>query len=302
MYIRLRKSLLYVIALAFITVFSSSFAQDVDQVQIKTVKVTDGVYMLMGYGGNIGVSVGENGILLIDCQVAELTEKIKAAIAEINSSPIRFVINTHLHYDHVGGNEPLGKAGALILAHDNVRKRMKTEWSHSFFDFKIPPYPEIALPVVTFTDSVTFHLNGDEIHAFHIENAHSDSDTVVYFRKANVVHMGDLYFVGGYPFIDVPHGGSINGFISAVDKVLDMIDEGTKVIPGHGPLSNREELQAYRDMLITVRDRILRQIEEGKTLEEVLASKPTADFDKGREQYVPPEGFVKLLYEDLLKR
>lgn len=255
--------------------------------------------MLAGGGGNIGVSVGKDGILLVDSQFAELVEKIKAAIKEINGGPIRYVINTHLHYDHTNGNEPLGKAGALIIAHDNVRNGMKSEWSHGAFDMKIPPYPEIALPVITYADSVTIHFNDEEIHAIYLGNAHTDGDTVVYFRKANVIHMGDLYFNGGYPFIDVPHGGSVNKIIEAISRILGKIDKDTKVIPGHGPLSNREELEGYRDMLVTIRNKILQLIKEGKTLEEVIASKPTAEFDKTHQLIMPKDLFVRILYEDL---
>jgi glyoxylase-like metal-dependent hydrolase (beta-lactamase superfamily II) len=289
--------ILAVIGISFLT-----FAQEFEKVQIETVKVTEGVYMLVGSGGNIGVSAGENGILLIDDQFAQLFEKIKRAISNFNGGPIRIVLNTNWHYDHVSGNEPLGKSGAIIIGHENSRKGMTSEQSYPEFDVKIPPYPEAALPAVTFTDALTLYFNGDEIRAIHIEKAHSDADILVYFRKANVIHTGDLYFSGGYPFIDVPHGGSIDGMIRAADRILNMIDASTKVIPGHGHLSNRGELQEYRDMLVTVRDRIGRQIKEGKTLEEVLSSKPTADFDKGREQLIPPEMFVKIVYNDLSKR
>jgi glyoxylase-like metal-dependent hydrolase (beta-lactamase superfamily II) len=258
--------------------------------------------MLRGAGGNIGVSAGEDGILMIDTQFAELMEKIKSAIAEINRGPIRIVLNTHWHYDHTYGNEPLGKSGALIMAHENSRMRMTSEQYFPDFDMNIPVFPEAALPIVTFNDSLTLHFNGDEIQVTHIENAHSDGDIVIYFRKANVMHTGDIYFSVLYPFIDVSHGGSIDGMIAAADRILSMIDDNTKVIPGHGPLSNREGLMKYRDMLITLRDRIKTQIDEGKTLEEVIASKPTADFDKIKAQSVPPETFVKIIYNDLAKK
>ena len=284
-----------------IKVISLTSPQDFDKIQIETVKVTDGVYMLVGGGGNIGVSVGDDGILLIDSQVIQVAEKIKDSVAGIHSGPIRFVINTHFHFDHSGGNEPLKEAGAYLLAHDNVRKRMKQEWSHWLFDYKIPPFPENALPGTTFTDSITLHLNGDEIHAVHLENAHTDTDVVVYFRKANVIHMGDINFAGGYPFIDIPHGGSTGGYISALDKVIGMIDESTIVIPGHGALSNRAELQAYRDMMSTIRDRISGYVEEGKTVEEVLESKPTADFDERFSKQMPSDTFVKIVFDDISK-
>ncbi len=279
-----------------------SISQDFEKVQIETVKVADGVYMLRGGGGNIGVSAGEDGVLLIDTQFAELMEKIKSAIAEISRGPIRIVLNTNWHYDHAYGNEPLGKSGALIIAHKNSRVRMMSEQYFPDFDMKIPVFPEAALPVVTFKDSLTLHFNGEEIQAIHIENAHSDADIVIYFRKANVMHTGDIFFSVLYPYIDVSHGGSIDGMIAAAERILDMVDENTKIIPGHGPLSNREALTKHRNMLITLRDRIKGLIEEGKTLEEVLASKPTADFDKEPAQSVPSEMFVKIIYDNLSKK
>lgn len=290
--------------LAFVLVVFSVFsaAQDFSKVEIQTIKVADGVYMLVGAGGNIGVSVGEDGILMIDTQFAELIEKIKSAIAEISRGEIRYVLNTNWHYDHAYGNEPLGKSGALIIAHENTRMRMMSEQNYPDFDMKMPALPKAALPVLTFTDSLTLHFNGEEIQVIHIEKAHSDADIVIYFRKANVIHTGDLYFTVLYPFIDVSHGGSIDGMIAAAERIISMIDENTKIIPGHGPLSNREELKTYRDMLVTIRDRIKKQIKEGKTLEEILASKPTADFDKEQSRATPPEMFVKIVYNDLVRK
>jgi len=290
--------------LVFVLVAFSAFsaAQDFSKVQIQTIKVADGVYMLVGAGGNIGVSAGEDGILLIDTQFAELIEKIKSAIAEISRGQIRYVLNTNWHYDHTYGNEPLGKSGALIIAHENTRMRMTSEQYFPDFDMKIPPFPESALPVLTFTDSLNLHFNSEEIQVIHIEKAHSDADIVIYFRKANVIHTGDLYFTVLYPFIDVSHGGSIDGMIIAAERIIGMVDENTKIIPGHGPLSNLEELKTYREMLVTIRDRIKKQIKEGKTLEEVLASKPTADFDKEKPRSIPPEMFVKIVYNDLAKK
>lgn len=297
------KSLRY-ISLVFVSVILSTFsiAQDFEKVQIETIKVADGIYMLHGAGGNIGVSVGEDGILLIDTQFAELMEKIKSAIAEISKGPIRIVLNTNWHYDHAYGNEPLGKSGALIIAHENSRMRMLSEQYFSDFNMNIPVFPEAALPVVTFKDSLTLHFNGDEIQVIHIKNAHSDADIVIYFSKANVIHTGDLYFSVLYPYIDVSHGGSIDGMITAAERILGIVDENTKIIPGHGFLSNREGLTKFRDMLVTLRDRIKGQIREGKTLEEILASKPTADFDKDKAQAIPPELFVKIIYNELAKK
>jgi glyoxylase-like metal-dependent hydrolase (beta-lactamase superfamily II) len=302
MEINLKRLRYFFLAFVFVIISTFSFAQDFEKAQIETIKVADGIYMLVGYGGNIGVSAGEDGILLVDTQFSELMEKIKSAIAEISKGPIRIVLNTNWHFDHAYGNEPLGKSGALIIAHENTRMRMTREQDYPDFNMNYPPFPEAALPAVTFKDSLTLHFNGEEVQVIHIENAHSDADIVIYFRKANVIHTGDLYFTALYPYIDVSHGGSIDGMIAAAERIIGMIDENTKIIPGHGPLSNREELTKYRDMLATVRDRIKSQIKEGKTLEEVLASKPTADFDKEEIKAIPPEMFVKIIYNDLAKK
>ena len=274
--------------------------QDFDKVQIQTIPLRDGVAMLMGSGGNLGVSFGEDGVFLIDDQFAPLTEKIMAAIAELSDKPVRFVINTHWHFDHVGGNENFGKAGAVIVAHENVRKRMSVEQVLKAFNTTIPASPKVALPVITFTRDLSFHLNGDEMHVFHVNNAHTDGDAVIQFRKANVVHTGDLYFAGIYPFIDVESKGSINGMIDAITNLLPLLDANTKVIPGHGPLANKAELTTYLEMLTTVRDRIRDLIQEGNTQEEVVAAKPTADLDETwGKGFLSPEQFVGIVYLDL---
>jgi glyoxylase-like metal-dependent hydrolase (beta-lactamase superfamily II) len=271
-------------------------AQDFDKIPIQTIKVSENIYMVVGAG------VGQDGILLIDSQFSQLMERIKAEIAKINDGPVRIVCNTHWHNDHVSGNEPLAKAGALIIAHENTRKGMSSEQSFPEFGQKITPYPEAALPAVTFRESLTLHFNGDELQILHIPNAHSDADLVFYFRKANVIHTGDLCFSGMYPFIDVGHGGSVAGAIAAANKIAAMIDAATKVIPGHGPLSDRDGVLAYRNMLAAVRDRIAKLIQEGKTLEQVLEAKPTAEFDKAMAPDIPAEVFVKIVYGDLTKR
>ena len=285
----------------FISIFTSlGFAQNFDKVQIKSKKVADGVFMLIGSGGNIGISAGVDGVFMIDDQFAPLTQKIKRAVAAISDMPIRFVINTHWHYDHTGGNEKLGEMGSIIVAHENVRKRLSTEQFLTFFNTKVPPKTKSGLPVITFTRDVTFHLNGDEIYVFHVKNAHTDGDAVIHFSKNNVVHMGDIYFSGIYPFIDLDAGGSVNGIIDAINQVLPLMNSSTQVIPGHGPLSNRSQLVAYRGMLITIRDRILKAIKAGKGLEEVLNTSPTSDFDADwGKGFIKGNAFVKILYQDL---
>ena len=277
-------------------------AQAMEDVQIETVEVAPGVYMLVGRGGNMGVSAGADGVFLVDDQYAPLTPKIVAALRAISDSPIRFVLNTHWHGDHVGGNENLAAAGALILAHDNVRTRMGEEQYMEAFDRTVPPAAEGALPVVTFSENLTFYLNGDEIDIFHLENAHTDGDVIVRFRAANVVHMGDIYFAGGYPFIDVSAGGCIDGMIAAVETVLEMVDDGTRIIPGHGPLSDKAELQEYHDMLVAVREAIAEQIAMGKDRDAVIAAKPTAPFDeKWGGSFLEGDRFTAIVYSDLMR-
>jgi len=286
-----------VLALAAAPVLAQQ--QDFSKVEIKAEKVAEGVYMLTGAGGNIGLSVGKDGAYVIDDQFAPLTDKIVAAIRTVTPDPVRFVINTHWHGDHTGGNENMGKAGALLVAHENVRRRMSVEQLNAL-GRKTPASPEGALPVVTFTDSVTFHWNGDEIRVTHVAPAHTDGDAYVHFVKADVVHMGDLLFNGSYPFIDTGSGGRIDGVIAAADQVLAATGEKTRFIPGHGPLATRADLQSYRDTLQALRDRIARLKSEGKSRDEVIAAKPTADHDaKWGTGFMKGDTFTGLAYDSL---
>jgi glyoxylase-like metal-dependent hydrolase (beta-lactamase superfamily II) len=272
--------------------------QDFSKVEVKAEKVAEGLYMLTGSGGNIGLSVGKSGTYVIDDQYAPLTEKILAAIRAITPDPVRFVVNTHWHGDHTGGNENMGKAGALLVAHENVRRRMSVEQLGAVR--KTPPSPEAALPVVTFTDAVTFHWNGDEIRVYHVPPAHTDGDSIIHFVKGDVVHMGDIFFNGGYPFIDTSSGGRVDGVIEAADRVLAGIGDGTRIIPGHGPLARKADLQAYRDVVKTLRDRIAKLKAEGKSRDEVIAAKPTADHDaKWGGGFMKGDAFTGLAYDSL---
>ncbi|MGD2180852.1 MBL fold metallo-hydrolase [Lusitaniella coriacea] len=280
------------------------FAQtpDFESVQIETIPLRDGIYMLVGEGGNIGVSAGEDGVFLIDDQFAPLTEKIVAAIRTISSEPVRFLINTHWHFDHTGGNENFGKAGVVIVAHDNVRDRMSTEQIIEVIGRTFPPSPTAALPIITFNDTMTFHLNGETIHAFHVDSAHTDGDAIVHFKEANIIHTGDTYFNGFYPFIDVESGGSIEGMIAAIEGLLLLIDDETHIIPGHGPLSNQAELMVYLEMLKTVRDRVKAAIDRGMSSEDFIASEPMADFPSTWGQgFLSTEQFLQIVYADLAR-
>ena len=256
-----------------------ALGQDFSKVEIKTTKLTDTTYMLTGAGGTLGLSVGEDAVFLIDDQYAPMTDKITAAIKLITPKPVRFVLNTHWHGDHTGGNENMGKAGAILVAHDNVRKRMSSEQFIELLKMNVKASPKAALPVVTFGGTMSFHVNGEELRALHMPRAHTDGDAIVHFTRANTIHMGDLFFNGRYPFFDLSSGGSYEGVIKAVNTALAYANDSTKVIPGHGPLAGKAELVAYRDVLTQVRDRVATLIKQGKTKEQVVAAKPGAEWD-----------------------
>jgi glyoxylase-like metal-dependent hydrolase (beta-lactamase superfamily II) len=257
------KQFLLLVVLAFI---SCTNAQDKD-VKIETHQLTEQIYMLTGQGGNIGLFIGEDGVFMIDDQFAPLTPKILAAIKTITDKPISYLINTHWHGDHTGGNENIKKTGATIIAHENVRKRMSTD--NTVLGKKKLASPKEALPDITFTNDMMFHINNDDVLVSHVHNAHTDGDSFVYFSKNNVIHMGDTYFQGKFPFIDLDSGGSINGYIDAVNKVLMIANDTTKIIPGHRNISNKAELTVFKNMLVSVRKVVQSEIDKGKTLEEV---------------------------------
>lgn len=270
------------------------------EVTVRAEKVADGLYFVTGRGGNLAVSIGDDGVFLVDDQYAPLTEAIRQVIAQLTDQPVRFVINTHWHADHTGGNENLGRLGTVVIAHDNVRTRMSAEQFSTFWERSTDPSPAAALPVVTFNDKLTFHMNGLTIRAFHVSGAHTDGDAIVHFPELNVIHMGDVLFYTWYPYIDVSAGGSVRGTITAVDSVLPMLDDETIVLPGHGVRTDKAGLVEYRDMLSVVADRIQAMIDDGKTLEEVQAAKPTAEWDEAWGQnFMTPERFVRLVYGDL---
>ena len=275
-------------------------AQDFSKVQIETLPVAPGVSMLVGAGGNIGVSTGADGVLLVDDQFAPLHPKIVAAVEALKSGPVRYVLNTHWHFDHTGGNELFGKGGALLVAQDAVRTRLAAGQFFKAFNREIPPAPPAALPAVTFSEDLTFHWNGDEIEALHAPNAHTDGDALVHFRKANALHMGDVFVSGVYPFIDLESGGSLAGILAASDRALAIADAKTRIIPGHGPLSGRDELLKYRDMLMLARERIEAALAAGTSLDALLADSPLKDLDAvWGGGFVKPEPFLRTIYASL---
>jgi glyoxylase-like metal-dependent hydrolase (beta-lactamase superfamily II) len=253
--------------------------------------VKDGIHVIMGKGGNIGVSSGPDGVFMIDDQFAPATEAILGKIKSVTDQPVRFLLNTHHHRDHTGGNENLGKAGVLIFAHDNVRARLLATDA-----------PASSLPVVTFNDTTTFNMNGQTIHVFHTQAAHTDGDAMIQFREANVIHMGDTFFNGFYPFIDSKSGGSVEGVFAAIDKVLSLADANTVIIPGHGPIGDRDDLMAYRDMLTKAKSSITPLIADGKSVEDIVVAKPTAEFDAGwGGGFLNPERFIRVMHAALTK-
>jgi glyoxylase-like metal-dependent hydrolase (beta-lactamase superfamily II) len=295
-FIRLAGALL--LSLATATVADDQFKD----VEIRTTKAGDGIYMLTGQGGNMGVSVGADGVFLIDDQFAPLTEKIKAAIAELSDQPVRFLLNTHWHPDHTGGNVNMGETGTVIVAHENVRKRLAVDNFIEMFGMDAPAMDMTGLPVITFDNSLTFHLNGNGILVSHISNAHTDGDSIVWFREANVIHTGDIYFAGMYPFIDTQTGGSIEGIINALDRILATADDKTVIIPGHGPISNKNGLVAYADMLKTISSRMRKLIAEQATLEQIQAAEPTKDYDENYGNgFIKNTAFVEMLYKDIMQ-
>lgn len=276
---------------------------DFDKIEIKTTKVADGLYVLEGAGGNITVSAGNDGVLLVDSQYAPLHQKIIDAVAKISNQPIRFLISTHYHGDHTDGNERMGKRGVVIIAHENVRKRLSTGRAAIGSSQGIPPAPKEALPVVTFSDSLTLHFNGEDISVIHPGPASTDGDCFIYFPRANVISTGDLPAALRYVAADLNAGGTIHGQIAASERILKTANPGTKIIPGHGvPVITVKDAQEQHDTLVAVRDRVLRGIREGKTVDQVVASKPTAEFDERHKGGPPPEGLVRGVYADLSRK
>jgi len=270
--------------------------QDFSKVEIKVTKVAGTVYMLQGSGGNIGVSVGDDGVVIVDDEFAPLVPKIKAALAGITNKPIKFILNTHYHGDHTGGNIELSKDGPII-AHENVRKRLQT--GTTTLGRQTPPAPKEALPVVTFNDRATVHINGEDIRAIHMPHGHTDGDAVVWFTQSNVVHMGDDFFNGTFPFVDIDNGGSVRGMAANVEAVLAQIRDDTKVIPGHGPLGDKTTLRAFAETIRASMAAVDAAMKSGKTLEQIKQEKVLAPWEKWASNFITLDRWADTLYREL---
>ena len=298
-------SLLLVFGSFILFISSSNFPFAIaSHLELNTTKLTNSMYVIHGSGGNVILSIGNDGIILVDDQYAPVTEKMKSVIANITNKPIKFVINTHWHPDHVGGNEKLGEAGAIIISHDNVRKRLSNDQFFELINQTIPALSKKGLPIITFSDNMTFYQNNDEIRISYLDNGHTDGDSAVYFTQNNVIHVGDDFSDRAYPFMDLSTGGSIDGLISSLQSIISMINNDTKVVAGHSGISNQTKVKDYVGMLIDVRSVISNMIKEGKTLDEIIQSKPTSQYDTIYQDYsfIKPKDFVTNLYESLKSR
>jgi glyoxylase-like metal-dependent hydrolase (beta-lactamase superfamily II) len=297
----MRKALLFIVALVFSSMLATSQEQDFSKVQIKVTKVAGTVYMLEGAGGNIGASIGEDGIVVVDDQYAPLADKIQAALKGVTGKPVRFIINTHYHGDHTGGNAYFQKQ-APIIAQDNVRKRLETggaAGNGGSVHMEHKPDAKEALPIITFDHDVTVHLNGEDIRALYFPAGHTDGDSIIFFPKSNVVHMGDDFVTYGFPFIDVDSGGSINGMIDGVEKVISQVPPDVKIIPGHGPISSVDDVRKYLDMLKATRDVVAKALQQGHTLDQMKQAKLLDPWKKYDGDFIKQDTFLETLYNSL---
>lgn len=288
--------------LLILILLCSSFLQaqrDYSKVIIKPTKITDGIYMLQGSGGNIGLFTGPEATLMIDDQFAPLATKIEAVVDSLSNSDLKYLLNTHWHGDHTGGNEYFGNKGVTIVAHDNVYKRLSTDQTMKAFAREVKAAPTAAWPQITFEDGMKINLNGQRIELIHVHNAHTDGDSFVYFADANVLHMGDCFFKDRFPFIDLGSGGTVEGVISAIQAALLIADDETKIIPGHGNLGIREDLVSYHSTITTIVDRVKAQIAAGKTIEEIKSMNLTKDYDSWGTGFISGDKFVDTIWTDL---
>jgi glyoxylase-like metal-dependent hydrolase (beta-lactamase superfamily II) len=290
-----------ILSLMLLLVFAAAVqAQQTDfsKIQIKATKVAGNVYMLEGAGGNIGVSVGDDGLLIVDDRFAPLADKIRAALKGIADKKLHFILNTHWHGDHTGGNVAFGPE-ATIIAHDNVRKRLATEQKSTVFNSTTPPSPKEALPVITFDKTLTVHFNGEEIRAIHFPQGHTDGDSVIFFSSSNVVHLGDDFFAGRFPFVDLESGGSVKGLVRNIGEIITKIPEGAKLIPGHGPISTLDDLKSYHRMLQQTTEIVRQKIAAGKTLEQVKSEGLPEEWKPWGTGFIKTDRWVETIYKSL---
>lgn len=288
----------------FVLIATTAFSQqNFDTVKIRPLKLTEQVYMLKGSGGNIGLLTGSDGLLMIDDQFAPLSEKIAAAVKGIDAGAIRFLVNTHIHGDHTGGNENFKKMGVTLVAHDVVRQRMSKESINTRTNQTIPPRDKAAWPEITFADRMNFHLNNEDIELYHFTNGHTDGDVVIRFVKANVYHLGDLFNRGSFPYIDGGNGGNVAGMITNFDKILALIDDNAKVIPGHGELATKKDVKAYRDMLVDIQTQVSAALKSGKKVEDIgamnIATKYEPNFPSA---FIKGKDFVLIVANEQAKK
>ena len=291
-------------ALAIFAVAAPAYAQqDFSKVEIKAEQLAPGVAVLFGAGGNIGVSYGEDGTILIDDQYAPMTAKIQAAVSGLGAAPVKFLVNTHWHGDHSGGNENLGNAGAVIMAHDNVRVRLvagAVSGAGTSGARTIAAAPRIALPVITYAEGLKLHLNGEEVRVIHMPAAHTDGDSIIHWTKSNVIHMGDLFMLQvSFPYVDRDSGGDVRGFVAAADKVLAIANDQTKIIPGHGAIATKADLQNHRNMIASVISKVEAGIKAGQTLDQIKASNPADGFGVNPKGFITADRFVETVYNNI---
>lgn len=294
----------FICAFAISAIAVPAYAQqDFSKIEIKSEQLAPGVAVLFGAGGNIGVSYGEDGTILIDDQYAPMTAKIQAAVSGLGVAPVKFLVNTHWHGDHSGGNENLGNAGAVIMAHDNVRVRLAAgavSGAGTSGARTIPAAPPAALPVITYAEGLKLHLNGEEVRVIHMPAAHTDGDSIIHWTKSNVIHMGDLFMLQvSFPYVDRDSGGDVRGFVAAADKVLAIANDQTKIIPGHGAIATKADLQNHRNMIATVIAKVEAGIKAGQTLEQIKASNPTDGFGVNPKGFISANRFVETVYNIL---
>ena len=289
------------VAAALASSAASAQQEDFSKVEIKATQVAGSVWMLEGSGGNIAVSAGDDGVVMVDDQFAPLVPKIKAALAKISQKPVRFLVNTHWHFDHVGGNAGMADTAA-ILAHENVRKRMQAGAEFPDFKLKIEPAQPRALPVLTYQHDVTIWLNGEPVRALHVPPGHTDGDTVVFFTKSNVVHMGDDFVTYGFPFVDLDSGGGVRGMIAAIDEVLPQIPPDAKIIPGHGPVSTVADVKKFRNRLDEIVALVARGLKSGKTVEQMQKEKLLAPYEDWNGGLLKADQFIAVVARDLTQR